>query len=293
LEREVFKGAPELSDFHSADFFTGKGEPYRSLAGETRGKILDGIVEGVRQHRLRPFGVMVDVQAFNSLGLGERRFLTGGIFDDKRWLTSGAPTKPYFLAFGQCLYLIASKVDYGKKANFLFDEQNTFAPNAVALFHDIKHNPQYKLRDRMGACLFLSRREASALCLADLLAYSWYHSWTEGTLAMEAGTIPALEKMVEKSQYRHDTLHRLIASSANRTESLMVFTKENFDLLLRGLPRRPAREAARLHCRERREVLTNVRKSATWGNGGHTPAASSPSPPGPARDQESEQTVQP
>jgi hypothetical protein len=74
--RRALAAIPGVSDFHAHDFFGG-GTPYRTLSRSERRTFIDGLICAVVDHRIFPFGAMVDAEAFNARSSGERRFLTG------------------------------------------------------------------------------------------------------------------------------------------------------------------------------------------------------------------------
>jgi len=84
----------------------------------------------------------------------------------------------------------------------------------------------------------MSRFEATALCVADLLAHCWMATWSHGEAAKEEiqkGTSDdEIIASLDKVKYKHDLLHRL---ATGWTENLMVISSEDaFRHLMQVIP---------------------------------------------------------
>lgn len=109
LERDWLKtlddfGIPREEGFHAKDFFKrsklGKRfGPYEGWSDRKAREFLASLLHAIDDQGLNAVGGAVFIEYFNSLPHNLRRWLTGGIYDAKKgkWLTSGAPGKPYFL----------------------------------------------------------------------------------------------------------------------------------------------------------------------------------------------------
>jgi len=170
--------APDLPVFHASDFF-GRSGPYRSLPDATRLELILGLCNAVTSHRLTPFGIIVDCEVFNRLSRDARRFITGGtiLLDQSsrkwKWESSGAPNRPYFAVLNTALMLAANLAKPGKTVDFVFDQQETFAPLVLSEFAKTKALALVDGSEKLGNCTFMDRKQTSALQAADLLAHCW------------------------------------------------------------------------------------------------------------------------
>jgi hypothetical protein len=170
--------APGLPVFHAGDFF-GRSGSYRSLPDATRLELILGLCDAVTNHHLTPFGIIVDCEVFNRLSRDVRRFITGGtiLLDQSsrrwKWESSGAPNRPYFAVLGTALMLAVNLAKPGKTVDFVFDQQESFAPLVVSEFAKIKALALVDGSEKLGNCTFMERKKASALQAADLLAHCW------------------------------------------------------------------------------------------------------------------------
>jgi hypothetical protein len=110
----------------------------------------------------------------------QRRRLTGATAHAGKLVTSGCPTKPYFVPFQLCLMRVTSYVKAGRKAHFSFGVDRSFANYAGALFRQaktrVKNNPatEWKNKNQLGDIFFPMASETPELQAADLLAYLTY-----------------------------------------------------------------------------------------------------------------------
>ena|SRR5688572_24751802 len=174
-------------DFHGKEFFVRdpSGErvgPYKGWSDDKAQTYLRGLVHAITTSDIKPVGSVINVAAFKSFSLDDRKWLTGASWSPKRqkWLTSGAPTRPYYLGFVECLEGSALSVKKpGWTVNFCFDQQHELAPWALLFFQNAKKgdSPQAK---RLGDAIFKSKAGVGALQAADMLAHSFYRTATSG-----------------------------------------------------------------------------------------------------------------
>ena len=235
--RQALTIVPGLESFHAQDFFGAKG-PYRALEEEVKHRMLMALTRAVSSHRLFPFGAIIETPVFKSLSYGERRFLTGGLFsEDGRWVTSGAPNRPYFMAFQHCLSVAAKLTKPGKSVNFVFDRQDAYAPRALETFEQVRElmTPEEE-RKKIGGCAFLLEGEVTALQAADMLAHCWYQGATEAFNAIDAATPDAVRRLeVAARQRRHQAFH-LLTDSKGTSHMHYFKEKEDFEGWLKHLP---------------------------------------------------------
>lgn len=157
--------AAHMKSFKSTKFFRGqKPLPPKKM------ECLNNLLLAVAASELRPFGALIDLNAFNALAYGERKYLSGGYVGD-----SEVPPKPYYLAFHHCIAQAAKKTKHGKKVQIVFDQQSKYSPRALELLVAIKEKLPPKARAKIGPCTFEDRKEIGPpLEAADLLAHCWY-----------------------------------------------------------------------------------------------------------------------
>jgi hypothetical protein len=166
-------------EFHAWQFwaFNDDGKrigPYKGWdeqkADEFLGKLKE-IIVGFRE-KVHPIGTAVVVDAFNKLSHNQRRYLTGAVIQRGRFTRSGAPTKPYFIAFQFCCIKAAGHASVGGKVHVVFDLNKHFKAYALEVYEVLKST--IKLKDRLGDITFPTGQEAVQLQAADLLCYLAY-----------------------------------------------------------------------------------------------------------------------
>jgi hypothetical protein len=182
--------------FHSKEFFNrsqGHGV-YKHLSSAEAMRFLRALLATMQTHRLSPIGGAVDVQAFDALTLGERRFLTGGNFTESgRWLSSGAPSKPYYLGLQHFVVEALMVAKPHTKVHLVFDRQHVLSARAVQTLQEIVSlPPESPWREthhldlsRISSMQFANSTEEPALQLADLHTHAWYSYFSRGALGIE------------------------------------------------------------------------------------------------------------
>jgi hypothetical protein len=173
------------------------------------------LLDVIHSTNIHPLGGMVDAVAFRAFSYGERRFLTGGIFSQGRWHSSGAASKPYFLVYDHCLHEAATKTKAGKKLLFLFDQQKTFESHAMEQFAKALAFGEASLREKYHGVLFQSRLEVPGLQAADLYAHCW-HGYATDEEKFDAERRVVLEALTLKRPgmkfYNAEHMERLCAT---------------------------------------------------------------------------------
>jgi hypothetical protein len=120
---------------------------------------------------------VVDSQAFQALSHGERRFMTGAYYAGakRRLTTTGAPSKPYFLAFMNNIMAATKFIrTAGEKVDFVFDRNPVLLGHAKQLHDAVFKYGLPEMQRRVGQIDFALSRDSSALQAADLLTYCSY-----------------------------------------------------------------------------------------------------------------------
>jgi hypothetical protein len=169
-------GVPE---FHASRFWAFKAGaervgPYKGWSKDKAEQFLYELVEVINRHKIHPVSTVLVVDAFQRLTYNQRRFLTGGALNNGRFVTSGCPSKPYYLPFQTVILDIARHAPIGGKAHFAFDLNKQFKGYALELFGLVKGLVEHPVHDRIGEISFPTGLEAVQLQTADLLCYLNY-----------------------------------------------------------------------------------------------------------------------
>jgi hypothetical protein len=188
-------GRHDVFDFHSKDFFAvdERGRRvgrYRSLSDpahkcsygdwpdDQAAAFINGLLGAINQSNIVPIGAYVSASDFWSFTYGERKYLTGGKLDaNLKWVSSGAPSKAYFLLYDHCLAEAGHLTGAGKKTLFVFDQQKQFEGRALQQFGESIASLQREgdpIAKRLAGVLFQERSEVLGLQAADLYTHCWY-----------------------------------------------------------------------------------------------------------------------
>lgn len=92
-----------IEEFHAKVFFKNRtpGTPYFKWSKTRWKRTLNDLLSIIESSGIRPISGGVVMRDWERLSHERRRFLTGGAYDSTRrkFITSGAPNQPYFLAF--------------------------------------------------------------------------------------------------------------------------------------------------------------------------------------------------
>jgi len=227
---EKILGKYSVPYFHAKRFFgrdsTGERlDCYKGWSPEKAWSFLTELLFCIDQRRLSPIGGAVHVRSFNALNDKEKRFLTGGnVRNDGKWLTSGAPSTPYFIAMQ---YLIVDALKHGSSKNteihFLFDRQNVLETRAVQTYNEILDTTanQYTERltgaEKLGRISFGESSKEPPLQAADLLTYGWYSFLSRG-----------MEGLNDERHYATNHLTR-------KRDEIRIYNAEAFEIVLSKL----------------------------------------------------------
>jgi hypothetical protein len=224
----------DVADFHSRDFFAYdkkakragsyrmRSDPsqkcsYYNWPDDKYANLLHELVNVIHNTNIVPLGAAVDVPAFFALTYGERKFLTGGLFDGKKWLNSGAPSKPYFNLFEHCLVDAALKTKSKKQVAFIFDKQKEYESRAITAFKEVMHTADLDIRKKLFGAVYLPRIEAPGLQAADLYTHCWYRYLTD---PLNVGGL------------RNDVLDVLTIKNAG----MLIYNAAHFETMMNKLP---------------------------------------------------------
>jgi len=172
----------QLEDFHSKNWI--KSRDKRPLLIE--------LAKTIGKYSIYPVSMAIVVEDFNAFALQQRRWLTGAVAHKGKLITTGCPTKPYFVPFQLCLLRVTTYIKPGNRAHFFFGLDRTFGDYAAALFRLVKakNKDDYRLewskKNRLGDISFPMASETPELQAADLLAYLTYLHFLERIKANKA-----------------------------------------------------------------------------------------------------------
>lgn len=201
---EVVKSLPNM-DFHAKAFFARdnlgqRTGPYKRWDDTQAREFLDALLACIDSVNLHPIGAAIDYAAFNRRTLDERVFLTGARTNHKRWLDSGSPDKPYYLAFQHCVTKAIMYSNHARiRVNIFCDAQRHLAPYARELYE--RYKTRHPLRvTHCGVLTFVDRTEVRIVQAADLLAHVVYRYKTNPT---EESNYALMRIIAQENQIKH------------------------------------------------------------------------------------------
>jgi len=184
----ILSSYPELEGrgFHAKEFF-GRHEKkrvgrYAEWSDEKAGNFLDCLVQAILRNRIFPIGYGVVVKDFLDLPLFSRQWLTGAKFrkSDGKAITSGCPSKSYYLPFQFCVLKSAqlSVVNPVDKMHFFVGIDRKFHEYASDLYNYILIDERLpeSLRGQLGTLSNPLSKDTPGIQAADLLAYRMYRA---------------------------------------------------------------------------------------------------------------------
>ncbi|MBI4298758.1 MAG: DUF3800 domain-containing protein [Chloroflexi bacterium] len=178
-------GQYPITEFHAHEFFhrqktQGNGQ-FDGWSDEQAIRLLNELTQVIHQRRMYPIGGAVEVATFNAYTKGERAFLTMAEVDAVgKLITSGAPSRPYQLAFVTLMTEACQRADRDMKVHFVFDSNHVEEPRAVQEFKKIRERIPNPLWSKLGRISFADSSQEIGLQAADLYAYLWHNFLTFG-----------------------------------------------------------------------------------------------------------------
>ena len=175
----------QITDFHSKDFFgrqktQGRGQ-FDRWPEKRANELISELTQVIHKRNLNPIGGAVEVAAFNSYTKGERAFMTMADVDAAgRLVTSGAPSRPYQLAFVTLMTEACQGAFGDAKVHFVFDRNHVEEARAVQTFTQMRDRISNPLWDKLGRVSFAGHNDEIGLQAADLHAYLWHNYSTTG-----------------------------------------------------------------------------------------------------------------
>lgn len=137
--------------------------------------VLNSLADAISEYKVYPISASIKVDDFNALSLAQRCFVTGATIRNQRLVSSGAPSKPYFVPFQHCVKRLGSYAPVGGKVRFFFGTNRPFAEYATSLLQRITNDPIAPYADRLEfPPKFPLAKETPLLQAADLFAHLTY-----------------------------------------------------------------------------------------------------------------------
>ena len=200
--------------FHARLFFrrhlSGKPqhEHYRHLSAEDAENFLGALVGAITGSNLRLIGSAVDVPLFRSLTEDERRYLTGGLHNGRKWTRQGAPTKPYYLPFSHGVIRAGSRTPKSQKVRIVMSRQAQYEMNALELYDLMlaHRKPRLKVGNRLARKMqFSGPVEVVELQAADLICWALHNAATQGLVSgKRISPTPLLRKLLVNLKDKRD-----------------------------------------------------------------------------------------
>ena len=182
----------EVFDFHSKEFFhrdhkTSSDNPYRDWKPSKAERFINKLAKAIAVRRLYPTGAAINVPAFMSYSVGERRFLTHGGVKRSGRITgpnTGTPRKPYHFALFCCVVEAIIAAEPPTKMHFVLDRNDQEAEYAHRVYEAVKTRQTMPDWERLGELIYASRQDEPGLQAADLYTHLWAAYLEHGSIGM-------------------------------------------------------------------------------------------------------------
>jgi hypothetical protein len=166
--------------FHAKEFWArvnGKRiDPYAGWDDKKDDEFLGRLAIAITSHKLSPISCTIFNGDFFKCGERLRKYLTGAQVKNAKFVTSGCPSRPYYMAFLLCVTTAVSFVPTGgrSKVQYFCGLDRVMRGYAAEFLGQILEHPDTKNRECIGNIDFPLAAKTSALQAADLLAYLTY-----------------------------------------------------------------------------------------------------------------------
>ena len=184
----------EVNEFHSTDFFhlrrgRSASNPYHGWTSDHRTEFMNDLVEAIGACSLVPFGGAVEMSAFDKLTYEQRRYFTGGYLETswsgskakdsegsrltmrRKFTSSGAPSRPYVMAFNLFLEGSLDQVPEGTIVHIILDRQPSLEGYITEYFSSSWSSLFLPGETRLASLGFRDSHAEPTLQAADLFAY--------------------------------------------------------------------------------------------------------------------------
>jgi hypothetical protein len=166
--------------FHAKEFFPFQARShnpvYKGWQTEKAKTFVFSLGEAINNHAIHPLGCAIDVKAFESFSIGERRFLTGAGWNSQTGTFKylGKPASPYLAVFESFVRAALDRTPPKARLHLVFHSQREMEPKVCEIFADMITNshlmPRGKRPESIG---YRSADNSPELQACDLYAYGW------------------------------------------------------------------------------------------------------------------------
>ena len=216
-----------VEEFHSTDFFhhrrsQSSSNPYRGWTIDRRTRFINELVDVTNSLLLLPIGGAVEIRAFNELSYEQKRYFTGGYLETswsvrktrdsdgtratmrRQFKTTGAPSRPYAMAFNLFLEELHNHVPEFSVVHTVLDRQRQLE-NYISEYFDKYWASLITLRETQFASLnFRDSHSEPGLQAADLYAYLQARRLEGRATEETAGILSRLSNKVESFKIADD-----------------------------------------------------------------------------------------
>ena len=166
--------------FHAKEFWgrDNKGKrlgPYVGWDDAKDEKFLNSLGRAIVEYKIYPISGTIFNEEFFKWNERLRRYFTGGQVRNAKFVTTGSPRRPYYMAFLLCVTAATEFVPVGNSlVHYFCGLDRVMRGYAADFLGQIKEHPDSERRERMGDIDFPLASETAPLQAADLLAYLTY-----------------------------------------------------------------------------------------------------------------------
>lgn len=156
--------------------------------------LLDALAHTISAYEIYPVSAGISIPDFNSFPLNDRKFMTGAVLDCGKLVSSGCPSKPYFVPFQMIVKSVTKHAPDNGKAHFFFGLDRPFAGYATTLLDEFKQAREtweWKDKDKLGIPAFPLAKETAPLQAADLLVHLTYVEMKDALARGQAKIAPS------------------------------------------------------------------------------------------------------
>ena len=194
-----------LEEFHAKELLGRKGFFFKWTDRKYE-DFIDGVTKTIAEYKIHPVSLGIVLDSFRECSESQRRFPTGGRIAAGKFITTGCPSKPYFVPFLRCIEKVASYAPYGGKAHFFFGLDRHFAGYAMEYMKDVSADKEARFSERIGTPSFPLASETPQLQAADFLSYGTYLDMQERAKhnTWHEPAPPLIKKLIKRAQSAED-----------------------------------------------------------------------------------------
>jgi hypothetical protein len=201
-----------VSFFHAKEFWGHDEEghrlgPYVGWNTWKDNDFLSNLTRAIKTYKLYPLSGTIFNEEFLKCSERLRKYLTGGqIKNNNKFVTSGSPNKPYYMAFLLCVTTAVRFVPIGpnSRVHYFCGLDRNMSGYAAEFLKQIRSHPDTDRRECLGNIDFPLSSETAPLQAADLFAYLGYQHALRKMRNWDTKPEELLKACLERSQSTHD-----------------------------------------------------------------------------------------